>query len=92
MGPQGPPGPKASQLTITLAADGWSGGVQTVYDPGLLARGYGYIPAPGKAGFEAYAACMVRADDVETDGEITFRCGEVPGEDLRVNIMRIEVE
>ena len=35
---------------------------------------------------------MVRAEDVETDGEITFRCGEVPGEDLRVNIMRIEVE
>lgn len=91
-GAQGEPGPKASEITVTLPASGWSNGTQTVNNAGLLADGYGYIPAPDAQSFEMYAACMVRADDVETDGEVTFRCSDTPTENLTVNIMRIEVE
>ena len=91
-GAQGEPGPKASEITVTIPASGWSNGTQTVNNAGLLANGYGYIPAPDAQSFEMYAACVVRADDVETDGEVTFRCSDTPAGNLTVNIMRIEVE
>lgn len=91
-GAQGKPGPKAHEITVTLLASGWSGGTQTVNNAGLLAQGYSYIHSPDGASYEMYAACMVRADDVETDGEVTFHCSDTPTENLTVSIMRIEVE
>ena len=91
-GAQGEPGPKAHEITVALLASGWSNGTQTVNNAGLLAQGYGYIHSPDGPSYEMYAACGVRADDVETDGEITFRCSDAPAEDLTVSIMRIEVE
>lgn len=91
-GPQGEPGPKANEITVALPASGWSNGTQTVNNAGLLAQGYGYIITPDGTSYEMYAACMVRADDVAADGEITFRCSDTPSGDLTVNIMRIEVE
>ncbi len=91
-GAQGEPGPKAHEITVTLLASGWSNGTQTVNNAGLLAQGYSYIHSPDGASYEMYAACMVRADDVETDGEVTFHCSDTPGENLTVSIMRIEVE
>lgn len=91
-GAQGEPGPKAHEITVTLLASGWSNGTQTVNNAGLLAQGYSYIHSPGGPSYEMYAACMVRADDVETDGKITFRCSDTPAENLTVSILRIEVE
>lgn len=91
-GAQGEPGPKAHEITVTLLASGWSSGTQTVNNAGLLAQGYSYIHSPDGASYEMYAACMVRADDVETDEEVTFHCSDTPGENLTVSIMRIEVE
>lgn len=91
-GAQGEPGPKAHEITVTLLASGWSGSTQTVNNAGLLAQGYSYIHSPDGASYEMYAACMVRADDVETDGAVTFHCSDTPTENLTVSIMRIEVE
>lgn len=91
-GPQGEPGPKANEITVALPASGWSNGTQTVNNAGLLAQGYGYIITPDGTSYEMYAVCMVRADDVAADGEITFRCSDTPSGELTVNIMRIEVE
>lgn len=91
-GTDGAPGPKASEITVTLLASGWADGAQTASNAGLLASGYGYIPSPASQSYEIYAACAVRADDVETDGEITFRCSDTPANDLTINILRIEME
>lgn len=91
-GPQGAPGPKAESATLELLASGWSGGQQTVTSDFILAEGYDYIVAPEAGSYGVYAGSMIRASDISVDGAITFTAEEVPGEDITVNILRIEVE
>lgn len=91
-GDQGPAGPGANEITVTLPASGWSNGSQTVQNAALAASGYGYIATPSPDSFSAYAASVVRADNIATDGEITFHCEETPAVDLTVSIMKIKVE
>ena len=40
----------------------------------------------------SYGQCLICAGDVEIDGAMVFRCGDTPGRDLTVNILRSEVE
>lgn len=91
-GAQGPAGPGANEITVTLPASGWSNGSQTVQDAALVASGYGYIVTAAPDSYEVYTSCMVRAGNVTTDGQITFSCGETPSADLTVSIMKIKVE
>lgn len=80
-------GLKAAQhisITVTLPADGWSDGVQTVKDPSLLADGsYCYF---------AYGEIGIDADDIAVDGQVTFQCEETPDRDLTVTIIRLGLD
>lgn len=91
-GPRGDPGPKAKDFSLTLPAAGWADNAQTVEDENLIVSGYDYIPGPAAASYDAYTDAGVHADDLTTDGRITFRCIEVPEADLTVNFLRIEVD
>lgn len=81
---------KALSFAVTLTAAGWSGNAQTVSNGNFAASGYAYTVAPAPGSFAAYASALIYADDVTAAGEMTFHCGEMPTEDLTVNILRSE--
>lgn len=92
-GKQGPKGPGAYKIVVSLPSSAWAGNSQTARDSALLsATKYIYVVTPASASYGSYAACMVSAGDVTTDGEITFSCEDVPTVDLTVIITRIEVD
>lgn len=79
-------------FTVTLSVSAWSDNAQTITDPRFAASGYAYTVTPRSSGYMRYAKSLVYADDVTTDGQITFRCGKVPEGDITVNILRTEAE
>lgn len=83
---------KGAAFSITLPAAGWANGAQTVQDSRFLAAGYAYTVSPAAGSFAAYGQSLIYAEDVETDGTMVFRCGDTPGQDLTVNILRSEAE
>ncbi|MBQ1756412.1 MAG: hypothetical protein II010_05000 [Oscillospiraceae bacterium] len=76
-------------FTVTLTAAGWSNNAQTVSNANFLASGYGYIVTPASASFADYASAVIYADNVTTDGSMTFHCSTAPSSDLTVNILRV---
>lgn len=76
-------------FTVTLTAAGWSNNAQTVSNANFLASGYGYIVTPASASFADYAEAVIYADNVTTDGSMTFHCTTAPSSDLTVNILRV---
>lgn len=83
---------KGAAFSITLPAAGWANGAQTVQDSRFLAAGYAYTVSPATGSFAAYGQSLIYAGDVETDGAMVFHCGDTPGQDLTVNILRSEAE
>lgn len=83
---------KGAAFSITLPAAGWVNGAQTIQDSRFLAAGYAYTVSPAAESFAAYGQSLIYAGDVETDGAMVFRCGDTPGQDLTVNILRSEAE
>ena len=80
-------------VTITLPAGNWSGGAQTIQSSSLLADSdYWYLVSVDPASFSASNGKGIRADDITTDGQITFHCDSTPGSNLTINIIRLEVE
>lgn len=80
-------------ITVTLPAENWSGRAQTVQDESLLADSkYWYIMCYDADCFVAASETGVKADNITTDGQVTFRCEVTPTEDLTVSILRLEVE
>ena len=79
----------ALSFTVTLDDASWSNNAQTVSNVNFLASGYGYIVTPASASFADYAAAVIYADNVTTDGSMTFHCSAAPSSDLTVNIMRV---
>lgn len=79
----------ALSFTVTLDDASWSNNVQTVSNVNFLASGYGYIVTPASASFADYAAAVIYADNVTTDGSMTFHCSTAPSSDLTVNILRV---
>ena len=71
---------------VTLSAAGWANGAQTVSSAYFAAIGYAYFVSPDEASRDEYAACKIRADAVDTDGEMTFHCSAVPENALTVSI------
>jgi hypothetical protein len=82
---------KGNLLTVTLTASGWTDSQQTVTDEALVASGYGYLVTPDPGSYSSYAAAGVRAQNVTTDGSITFVCSKSPTVDLTVSILKTEV-
>ena len=75
-------------FTVTLSSASWVSNAQTVSDAKFLASGYSYIVSPASASFSDYGNAQIYADDVTTDGSMTFHCSSVPTSDLTVNIAR----
>ena len=76
-------------FTVTLSSSGWSSNAQTVSDAKFIASGYSYIVSPASASFADYGAAQIYADDVSTDGSMTFHCTDAPSSNLTVNIVRV---
>lgn len=81
-------------FTVTLPASNWSDRVQTVQHDSLLADSiYWYLLLGTDA--DSYAVCSesgISADNITTNGEMTFHCLSTPESDLTVYILRLEVE
>lgn len=78
-----------TSFTITLASASWSSNTQTVNNANFIASGYAYIVSPASASFADYGAAQIYADNVTTDGSMTFHCTDVPSSNLTVNIVRV---
>ena len=81
---------KAHSFTVTLTAAGWSGNAQVVSNKKFYASGYAYTVCPAGDSFAGYAEAVIYADDVTTEGKMTFHCSEKPTANLTVNILRME--
>ncbi len=80
-------------MTITLPAANWVSGAQTVQNASLLADdSYWYFVCPDADSLLASVGTGLRADNITTDGEITFHCDQTPQGNLTINILRLEVE
>lgn len=78
-------------FTVTLASASWSAGEQTVLDANFVASGYTYFVNASPDDTYDYQDARIYADDVETDGEMTFHCDDTPANDLVVNIVRMKL-
>lgn len=78
-----------ASFTVTLTAEGWSNDAQTVSNGNFVASGYAYIVSPASASFVDYGSAQIYADDVTTNGQMTFHCEDVPSSALTVNIVRV---
>lgn len=76
-------------FTVTLSSSGWSSNAQTVSDAKFIASGYSYIVSPVSSSFTAYGEAQIYADNVSTDGSMTFHCVNVPSSNLMVNVVRV---
>ena len=77
-------------FTVILTAAGWTEKVQTISDTRFITAGFSYIVSPASANFSEYANAVIYADDVITDGIMTFHCTETPTADISVNVLRTE--
>ena len=82
---------KSVSFTVTLSSSSWSSNAQTVSNVNIVASGYSYIVSPASTSFADYAAAQIYADDVTTDGSMTFHCANAPSSNLTVNVLRVEV-
>lgn len=81
---------KGKQFSVTLTADGWASGAQTVSDEAFLASGYDYIVSPASGSYVAFASSQVHPDDAPADGSLAFYAITTPTAALTVNILRLE--
>lgn len=88
--PSGGGGSSGVTFSVELAVDGWESGAQTIQNAAFLASGYSYIFAPARESFAAYAEAQISADDITTDGSMTFYAFQTPSAALTVNILRLE--
>ena len=75
-------------FTITLASGSWSSNAQTVSNANFLNGDYAYIVTPASSNFKAYGEAGIYADNVTTDGSMTFHCTAAPTSSLVVNVLR----
>lgn len=80
---------KPVAFSVSLPSSGWSGGAQTVQDERFIADGYVYLVAGDSASFWAYANAMIYADEVTTDGQMTFHYSKAPTANLTVLVVRV---
>lgn len=80
---------KFVSFTVTLTTAGWSNKAQTVSNSNFATSGYAYMVSPASASFLDYGSAQIYADDVTTNGQMTFHCEDVPSSALTVNIARV---
>ena len=51
--------PRAVSFAVTLTADSWTDGAQTVQDARFVEEGYAYVVSPAPGSFAAYASAVV---------------------------------
>ena len=90
-GDTGNPGSNPISFTATLLASSWSSSALTISDQRLIASGYTYMVSASSSSTRDYQDADIYADDVTTDGQMTFHCMETPTSDLTVNIIRLEL-
>ena len=76
-------------FTVTLSSASWSSNEQTVSDAKFIASGYAYMVSPSSGSFADYTSAVIYADDVSTNGQITFHCTTEPTNDITVNVVRV---
>lgn len=79
-------------ITVTLPAGSWSGRAQTIQNPFFIAESTNWYLVCGDA--DCFMQCSdtgIKADNVTTQGQMTFRCEVTPDTDLTINIIRLEV-
>jgi hypothetical protein len=79
----------AKSFTVQLTANGWSNNAQTVSSADFVASGYAYSISPASASRAGYIDAGIYADDVTTNGSMTFHCDSVPSSALTVNVIRM---
>ena len=79
---------KELSFTLSLAANGWSNGSQTVSDSNLLANDYTYTISPVPSNFADYGAAGIYADNITIDGSITFHCTATPSNKIKIMVLR----
>lgn len=80
---------KFVSFTVTLTVAGWSNKAQTVSNSNFATSGYAYIVSPASTSFLDYGTAQIYADNVTTNGQMTFHCEDVPSSALTVNIVRV---
>lgn len=75
--------------SYNLSQSSWVNNTQVVYDNNFLANGYAYIVSPSPSNFKEYVECMVYADNVIVDGQMTFHCDTTPTVNVSANIVRV---
>ena len=76
-------------MTITLPTANWASNKQTIQNVAFLADSdYWYFVCPN----DACRDYGILAENIETDGEMTFQCQTVPESDITIYILRLEVE
>ncbi len=89
---------KGTPISLTLLKSGWIevegvGLRQTLSDEALVAsKAYRYLVGSATDDASAYASAGVKAEDITTSGQITFRTEVIPEKDLAVDILRLEVK
>lgn len=77
-------------MTITLSANNWTSGVQTVQNEGFVADDdYWYFVCPDASNYELGSGIV--ADNVTVNGRMTFHCELVPTSDVLINVIRVEI-
>lgn len=78
-------------LTLTLLASDWVDCVQTIINQDIISSDSCVCLVTPENDCEiAYSDSFVRANDITTDGEITFTCQEVPEDDLVVRVLLLD--
>ena len=77
---------------VSLTVAGWSNKRQSVQNSKLKASGFVYLVNPTFSSFIAYRDASIRAQEITTDGVITFVAEEVPTAALTVTILKMEVQ
>lgn len=90
-GDTGLPGANPISFTATLLSASWASSALTISDQRLIASGYTYMVSASSSSTRDYQDADIYADDVTTDGQMTFHCVETPTSDLTVNIIRLEL-
>ena len=81
-----------TSFTASLPSASWSGNELTVSNADFIASGYEYIVTASPDDTLDWQDANVYAEDVTTDGSMTFVCDTEPTSDLTANILRVKVQ
>lgn len=87
-GVDGQYGSEAFQVTLTIP---WTNNAQTISNNKFEASGYSYMITPSGTSTSEFLSCEVYADDVTTNGQMTFHCYTFPSKAIVVNVLKVMV-